>query len=176
MLKRILSLAAAAMAALTAACEDGPSTVRGTWRSPAATSTMVWAGARGPIFIEIHGNPFALADSEFHALAADGLSNKVIGRVVRFTAQRELAQHPGARVVMAFDAPESFDAQDLCEDRPVPTATRSGGRITVVAAFCHDGKILSSVRGWVARGGGPGDKRFASLLAQVARDLFPEST
>lgn len=176
MLKRLLSLGAAAMTALTAACEEGPATVRGTWRSPAATSTMVWAGARGPIFVEVHGNPFTLADQEFRASVADGLSNKVIGRVVRFTAQRDQAPHPDARVIMAFDAPESFDAQDLCAGGPVPVAVRSEERITVIASFCHDAKILSSVRGWVARGDGPGDKSFRQLLGQVARDLFPEST
>lgn len=176
MLKRLLSLGAAAVTALTAACEEGPSTVRGTWRSPAATSTMVWANARGPILVEVHGNPFTLADHEFRALIADGLSNKVVGRVVRFTAQRDQAPHPDARVVVAFDAPENFDAQDLCAGGPVPVAAQSGERIAIIASFCHDAKILSSVRGWVVRGDGPDDKRFRRLLGQVARELFPEST
>lgn len=38
MLKRLLSLGAGALAALTAGCGDGPATVSGTWRSPATWS------------------------------------------------------------------------------------------------------------------------------------------
>lgn len=173
MLKRLLSLGAAALAGLTAACEDGPATMAGTWRSPAAWSSMVYANAEGPIWVEIHGRPFAAAP-EFGAQVADALSGQVIGRVVRFTADRDQAPHPDIRLVLAFNAPDKADADSLCAG-PVATAAEPRDKVTVLAAFCHDGKLLASARGWVAKVEGPADKRFRQMLGQLARELFREA-
>ncbi|MGE5548348.1 MAG: hypothetical protein ACM33T_15695 [Solirubrobacterales bacterium] len=172
MFKRLLSLGGAALAAVTAACEDGPATVAGTWRSPATWSTMVWASAEGPMLVEVHGRPFAnLAAAELDPQVAAALSNQVIGRVVTFTHRRDDAPRPEYRVVLAFNAPDKTDASELCAG-PVATAAAPRDRITVIAAFCDGGRALSSVRGWVAKVDGPADQRFRQLLGQVARDLF----
>lgn len=171
MLRRILSLGAAAVAALTAACGDGPATVGGSWRSPATWSTMFWATAQGPMLVQIHGAPFSMDGAEFRTLVAEAMSDQVIGRVVRFTASHELARHPEARVVVAFDTPPDLASGALCTGE-VATAVAGGDRIAVEAAFCHRGSQLAAVRGWVARGTGPRDKRFRQLLGQVVRELF----
>jgi hypothetical protein len=172
MLRRLVSLGAAALAGLTAACEDGPATVAGTWRSPAAWSSMVYATADGPMLVEVFGAPFATAP-ELRAQVAEAMTGQVIGRVTRFTADREAVRHPRFRVVVAFNPPTDLDAHALCAG-PVPTAAEPREKITVLAAFCDGGALLSSTSGWVARVDGPGDKRFRRLLSQVVRDLFPE--
>lgn len=171
MLKRLISLGAAALAAVTAACEDGPATVAGTWRSPATWSTMVYASAKGPLLVQVHGEPFGLQPADFRSAVADAMSNQVIGRVVHFTADPEAAPHPQYRVVLAFDPPPGQAVEALCAGR-VATAARSGERITVQAAFCDGERALASAQGWVAKVDGPADKRFRQLLGQVVRDLF----
>lgn len=171
MLKRLLSLGAAAMAAVTSACEDGPATVAGTWRSPATWSTMVHASSTGPLLVEVHGNPFPLPPAEFRAAIAQSMTDQIIGRRLGFTAMHDAAPRPQTRVVLAFNPPGNADASQLCAGR-VATALPGAGRITVLAGFCDQGHLLASVRGWVAKVDGPADKRFRRLIGQVTRDLF----
>jgi len=170
MLKRLLALGAAAAGALVSACGDGPATVSGTWRSPATWGTMVYASGDGPLLVEVHGDPFGRgADFRFQVAAA--MDNQIIGRKLAITADRALAPHPDARIVVAFDPPPGFDPRHLCEGR-VPTRATVGDRLTVLAAFCQGSETLSSVDGWVAGAAGPDDRRFRQLMGQVARALF----
>lgn len=171
MLKRLLSVGAAALAALTSACEDGPATVAGTWRSPATWSTMVAATSNGPMWIEVHGTPFAMDPAEFRAQLAEAMTDRVFGRPTAFTALRDQAPKPQTRVVLAFNPPPSTHPDSLCEGS-VATAAESRERITVQAVFCDQGRRLASVEGWVAKVDGPQDKRFRQLIAQLTRELF----
>lgn len=174
MLKRLLSLGAAVLAGLTAACEDGPATMAGTWRSPAAWSTMVYAAADGPILVQIHGKPFANAP-DLPGQVAEALSRQVIGRVVLFTPDRAAAPQPDIRLVLAFNPPQNLDSKALCGADPIPTAAEPRDKVTVLAAFCQGGTLLASASGWVAKVDGPADGRFRQMLAQLARELFRES-
>lgn len=171
MLKRLLSLGAAALAAVTSACEDGPATVAGTWRSPATWSTMVHASATGPLLVQVHGDPFRRPPAEFRAAVAAAMTDQIIGRRLAVTAERDAAPKPEFRIVLAFNPPENADAAQLCAGG-VPVAAEPRERITVLAAFCEHDRLLASVRGWVAKVDGPEDKRFRRLMGQVTRELF----
>lgn len=170
MLKRILSFGAAALALLTSACEDGPATVPGGWRSASVWSSLVYASASGPLWLELVGQPDG-ADADFADQAAIAMTNQLVGRALAFTARRELAARPEFRVVLAFNPPAAADPRGLCAGtvRPAP---QQGDKITVLAAFCDSSGLLSSVQGWVAKTHGDDDPRFRQLLGQVVRDLF----
>jgi hypothetical protein len=171
MLKRLLSLGAAAVAAIVSACEEGPASVSGTWRSAATWSTMIHASADGPLLVEVLGQPFAGPSvDELAPQVAAAMSGQLIGRPLAFTADRGQAPRPQYRVVLAFNAPDGTDAKALCAGR---VETRPGQeRITALATFCGDGEALASVRGWVSRVEGPADPRFRRLLGQMTRELF----
>lgn len=171
MLKRLLSLGAAALAAVTSGCEDGPASVAGTWRSPATWSSMVYASSAGPLLVEIHGDPFRLPPAEFRAQVAALMSNQVMGRPMILTADPQAAPHPQFRVVLAFNPPDNSDVSRLCQGA-VATAAEPREKITVLAVFCDHDRLLSSVQGWVAKVDGPADKRFRRLLGQLTRELF----
>ncbi len=173
MLKRLLSLGAVALAGLSAACEEGPATVAGTWRNPATWSTMIYATSDGPMLVEVHGMPFAVDPARFREQVAEAMSDKIIGRVTRFTADREAAPRPQYRVVLAFNAPDDLDMARLCGGDP-PVAADPRETITVQAAFCDGKALMASLRGRLARAAGPDDRRFRQLMAQVARELFGE--
>jgi hypothetical protein len=170
MFKRLISVGAAAIAALTSACEDGPATVPGGWRSAAVWSSMVHASASGPLWLDVHGQPFAVAAGLADAVAV-AMTNQLVGRPLAFTARRDQADKPDFRVVLVFNPPANADPRDLCAGAIVTTAD-PGDKITVLAAFCDKSGLLSSVQGWVAKVGGPNDPRFRRLLGQVTRDLF----
>ncbi|MCA1909995.1 MAG: hypothetical protein LDL39_16710 [Magnetospirillum sp.] len=171
MFKRIVSAGAAVLAALTSACEDGPATVPGGWRSAAVWSTMVHASAQGPLWVEIHGRPFAESQPGFGDKVAAAMTNQLVGRPLTLTAHRDQAAKPEFKVVLAFNPPANADPRDLCAGS-VATAAQPGDKVTVLAAFCDKSGLLASVQGWVAKVGDVDDPRFRRLLAQVVRDLF----
>lgn len=171
MLKKILSLGAAALAAFTAGCGDGPATVAGTWRSAATWSSMVYATSTGPMLIEVFGAPFDTPAAEFRAALAAAMTNKVFGRRFAFTTDREQAPLPRYRVVLAFNPPPDTDARALCEGRVAVAADRRE-KITVQGAFCDGTTLLASIQGWVAKVEGQNDPRFLLLMEQLTRELF----
>lgn len=170
MFRRLISFGAAAIAALTSACEDGPSTIPGGWRSAAVWSTMVHASANGPVWLNVHGQPFG-AEADFNDKLALAMTNQLVGRQLAFTARRDQADRPEFRVVLAFNVPANTDPRDLCAGQ-VATAAQPGDKVTVLAAFCDKSGLLSSVQGWVAKVEGVDDPRFRRLLGQAVRDLF----
>lgn len=171
MLKRLMSLGAAALAALGSACEDGPATIAGTWRSPATWSSMVHATRSGPMLVEVHGRPFDDGAGDFPARVAEAMTDQVFGRRTAFTTRRDQAAEPGLRVVLAFNPPPGLHPDSLCEGN-VPTAAAPRERVTVQATFCDHGRRLASAEGWVAKVTGPDDKRFRQLIGQLTRELF----
>lgn len=159
------------LAALTSACEDGPSTIPGGWRSAALWSTMVHASANGPLWLEIHGRPFGAGDSALDDKVAAAMTNQLVGRRLALTVHRDQAAKPEFKVVLAFNPPVNADPRDLCGGS-VATAAQPGEKITVLAAFCDKNGMLGSVQGWVAKVQDADDPRFKRLLGQVVRDLF----
>lgn len=174
MFKRLLSIGAGLLATMTAACEDGPATVPGGWRSAATWSSMVHASAAGPLWVEILGRPFAAtvqSDDSVNARVASAMTNQLVGRGLVFTARREQAARPEFRVILAFNPPAAADPRALCAGRVAPDQA-AAEKVTVLAAFCDQSGLLASVKGWVAKVDGPDDPRFRRLLGQVVRDLF----
>lgn len=174
-------MGAAALAALTA-CGDGPATVAGTWRSPAAWSTLVYATAEGPLLLEVHGDPFGIEPPAFRRQVAAAMADAVPGRPFGFTLAAEQAPQPGIRVVMAFQPAPTLTAKQLCAGKVVVASGPPGApgvvndaRLTLLAAFCQGEDLLASVSGWVAKLDGPDDRRFALWLRQALRDMIGEA-
>lgn len=171
MMRRLLSLGAAALAALLGGCGDGPSTVPGEQRNAATWSTFFAATASGPLLLEVHGNPFDLPMADLRGRVARAMAAAIPARPFAMTTDPQQAPLPKVRVVVAFGAPPGVNLSELCAGR-APVAVRAeAGRVDLQAVFCEGGTPLSSVRGWVAKIDGPDDSRFARLLGQVMRDL-----
>jgi hypothetical protein len=162
MLKRLLSLGAAALSMLVAGCGDGPSTVPSGVRNAATWSSLVYATRSGPLLLEVKGNPFGtsaggFAPSGFAQAVAESMSGAIPGQPFRFVTVAEQAAQPRFRVVVAFDTPPA-----------------AGGRIGIKASFRDGDSVLSAVNGWVARVEQADDPRFRLLLGQTVRDLMGE--
>ncbi|ARJ64711.1 hypothetical protein WV31_03005 [Magnetospirillum sp. ME-1] len=172
MMKKLLSLGAAALAALVGGCGDGPSTVPGGYRNPATWSTFFAATSSGPLLLEVHGDPFGVSAAELRNQVAKAMSAAIPARPFAMTTDPQAASLPKVKVVVALGAPANQDAAELCAGRVATSAAKAdGGRIDVMAVFCHGGAQMSWVRGWVSKVNGPGDARFVRLMGQVMRDL-----
>ncbi|CAA7624836.1 conserved exported hypothetical protein [Candidatus Terasakiella magnetica] len=175
MIKRLFSLAAAALAALVSGCGDGPATVPSGIRSAATWSSMVNATKDGPMLLVVHGDPFGLGAEEQGRRAAEAMSGAIPGRPFAFTARPQAAARQDIRVVIALGGPEGADPRKLCSGAsPLSGLPTASGRLNVVAAFCDGDGMLSGVRGWVAKVKDADDRRFHQLLGQVVRDLMGE--
>lgn len=171
-MKKLLSLGAAALAALVGGCGDGPSTVPGGYRSPATWSTFFAATSHGPLLLELHGDPFGTPAAELRTRVAKAMSAAIPARPFAMTTDAQAASLPKVKVVVALGVPPGLDAAELCAGRAMTaTARADGARIDVLAAFCHGDVTMSWVRGWVAKVEGPDDSRFTRLLGQMMREL-----
>jgi hypothetical protein len=174
MIRRLLTFGTTALAALVGGCGDGPSTVPGGYRSAATWSSFIHASAKGPLLLEIKGDPFAVGRDALTAVIAGSMEAAIPARPFSLTIDPAQAPHPTFRVVVALGPPKSLAESDICAGAawtPAPPVG-NGGRIEVIATFCDGTALLSSVRGWVARVEGIGDRRLRHLLGQMVRELM----
>jgi hypothetical protein len=173
MLKRLFSLGAAALATLVGGCGVGPSTVPGTYRSPATWSSFIYATSAGPLLLDLRGDPFGGGAAPLARIASEAVTGAVPGRPFRVTLDPAAAAQPKFRIVMVLGAGAEADERGACAGTAKSgTAPVGKGRLDVVASFCDGDTPLASSRGWVARLDGPDDRRFGLLLGQIARDLI----
>lgn len=161
-----------AFAALLLAGCGGPVTVPSFEPSRVGWSSMVYAASRGPILIEVQGNPFGLPPPALAATVAGAMRGAVVGHPVGFTADPGQATAPNFRVVVVLQPSPGLDEDDVCAGRPAFLAGVPPGQVAAFGAFCNGGRALTYTRGSVQGVGGAGDPRFLALMNQVARDLF----
>ena len=175
MLKKLISMAAMAVAGLTAACEEGPATIPVGYRSPALWSSMVYATSAGPMYVEILGNPFNVSEALLGEALTSFMDNKLIGREIRFTPMMGQAPQSHLRIILALNPPKSLSSKQLCEGRAGSWDSAMGpdGKLRILATFCNtiDRESLHTVTGW-AKVDGLEHPRLPQLMGQVDRDLF----
>ncbi|OAN48166.1 hypothetical protein A6A04_05290 [Paramagnetospirillum marisnigri] len=173
MIKRFLSLGAAALATLVSGCGDGPSTVPGTYRSPATWSSFIYATSSGPLLLDLRGDPFGGGAATLARAVSTAVAGAVPGRPFQVTLDPASAAQAKYRIVMILGAAAGADERAACAGGAKGGSAPVGqGRLEVVASFCEGDAPLSSSRGWVARLDGPDDRRFGLLIGQLARDLI----
>ena len=177
MMRRLFSLGAAALVSLVGGCGDGPSTVPGGVRSPAAWSSFIYATSPGPLLLEVHGPSLDASPAEMARAIAAAMAAGIPARPFALTTDTAKASRPNFRIVVVVGGAPGLDERAICAGR-IPLDGPSipdGGRVTLTATFCDGESLLSSVRGWVARINGIDDRRFRQLLGQMARDLMGEA-
>lgn len=128
--------------------------------------------------VVVRGNPFAARgcdDVRFAALVVAAMQGQNPGPAVRFTVAAADDALSDDCVVVAFNAVATLGAADLCGNARTIAAEpiAADGRVRVLAAWCHNGAVVSECSGWTGGVHAPTDRRFVRLLAQVTRELFP---
>jgi hypothetical protein len=129
MLKNILKICAAGIAALSSACDDGPASIDAAPRSQAIDSTFTHVVTAGPLLLEIIGQPFAMEREVFLNLLAKMLEDAVNHNpplrytfdqrapLILITARLLFSTHLVTLTLMSFAAGEG--------SLPSPVATNS---------------------------------------------------
>lgn len=152
-------------------CDDGPASNLTFTSTPEVWSFVVAEAAAGPLMVEVRGNPFRLPD--------EAVSREITGAVaagftepwLRFTDSDPGSASRRMRLIWLLDPRSGFNADLVCAGE-LPELD-AGGRVTEIrAVFCHRGRPLSAVHGWMRRPDSPADPRWRNLVSQMARQLL----
>ncbi|MDA8233128.1 MAG: hypothetical protein M0006_17495 [Magnetospirillum sp.] len=153
----------------------GPTSVGVPYRRAATWSVMTYAASRGPMLVEVIGDPFGIGEGALAGITAAAMTDQVPTYPFPLTADRARAPEPNIRVVVAFDPGITASGAELCQGKRPMAAGSQAGWVQVLAAFCDRGVEMSSVQGQTPADG-PRDPRLRFLLAQMTRQLFGDNT
>ena len=170
--RRYLGAAAALLAPLLAACDQGPKVVTHYHRGEIVASTMVHASKSGPILAEIWGDPYGFDAEVFAETVRAHMTAGVMGRVVRFTGTPHDAFDPEHKVVMIFGAPRTLNGRRLCAGEVPPPQPRAGAEIAVRAVFCSGGELLADAEAVFDPGPDPGNPALEKTVVLLTRAVL----
>ncbi|MBT7954031.1 MAG: hypothetical protein HN731_02485 [Rhodospirillaceae bacterium] len=163
------------LALLLTACDDTSNVTPGFTRGEIARSAVIRANSKGPILIEIFGDPFGMRDSVLAEKIIAALDGHFASPVLRFTTDDDEAYTPNVRYRIAFGWPVSADAKELC-DKDIPDISPKLEKITVAGALCFDKERLIDAEGWVKGVKTPDDLKFKTLMSDLARNILDRDT
>lgn len=172
MRRLVLGLLSLLSALGLSACSDGPTTQQSYIRPSGTWSEFVYAGAEGPILVDIQGEPFNGGQAELERLVLTALEGAFPERPTRFTLDPALAPHANFRVSLMFDPPKMARGAHLCAGEALAPVANEAGKVNVLMSFCAKGEMLSESWGWVRKVGGPSDPRLSKLIYFAVRHLF----
>jgi hypothetical protein len=170
-LQRIMVVACLAVS--VAACAEQPKTTVGFQLDDVRTFAQ-WALSRGPMWIDVRGQPFAASRAELEAAVTEAAADATNWTAdPRFTANADEAGVPGMRIVMTFNSAIIGRGNCAASSTEAGGGPRPDGTVTVAASFCDAASPMSHVNGSIDAVGGPSDPRFHALMRQVIADLLP---
>lgn len=169
-LSRSITAVFAAAAALFG-CDEGPSSNLSMTSTPDVWSFVMATAATGPLLVDVRGNPFAAPDAAVAADVTDAIDRTFTEPWLKFTTDPEAAASKETRLIWLLDPQAGFNADLVCTGE-LP-ALGAGRRVTEVrAVFCHRGRPLAAVHGWVRKPERSDDPKWRQLISQMARQLL----
>jgi hypothetical protein len=155
---------------LVAGCEEGPSTQRTDLHAAGSLSFLADATRNGgPLLLQVSGDPYGGPPEALAVVLRALLEGALEKRPTRLTLEPGEAEDPAYRLRVTFNG-GGLGAAAHCRGEG-----RGGGpegRVEILASFCHQGRVLAGVKGWVEGTEHHGDARFERLIRQVALELF----
>lgn len=167
--RRLLGFLSAAAALV--GCDEGPASNVSFTSTPDVWSFVTAAATGGPLFVEVHGNPFQqpkeLVSKEITAAIASTFTEPWL----HFTDAKQQTGAPTVRLIWLLGAGSGFNADLVCAGT-LPSL-ESDRRVTEIrAVFCQRERPLSAVHGWMRRPDTPADPRWRQLMQQMSRQLL----
>jgi hypothetical protein len=153
------------VAALLTACTGDVTTQSYSYRGD-VPGYQQYAAATGPVPVAVYNSPF---DAGAVIAAMQGHNP---GPKLTFTAAS--ASAAAYRIVLVFG--ESHAAPSTyCEAQTVTGGPSPNGRLTVTAAFCNGGRILSDAVARTNEIGSAQDPEFTRLMSDLLSALLPQN-
>jgi hypothetical protein len=158
-------------AAALLGCDEGPSSNISLTSTPDVWSFVTAVGSAGPLLVDVRGNPFPGPDATVFADVTKAIAGTFTEPWLKFTNDAEQAASKEARLIWLLDPQSGFNADLVCAGE-LPSLG-AGRKVTEVrAVFCHRGRPLSAVHGWVRRPERSDDPKWRQLISQMARQLL----
>jgi len=137
---------------------------------------FVYASSKGPVLVEIHGNPIAPRPVEDLAqMVLEEMKSSVVDRVVSFTVYPEEAPLPNIKIIALFDGAATQSGAKLCEGRAPSAAEPEREKINLRLVYCSDGERMSDVQGWIKRPENLDEARLRKLIWHATSSLLSSS-
>jgi hypothetical protein len=171
-----------ALSLLLAACTSGSSggksyssgSIYWTYYDTSYTpiQDIAMAGGSGQLLTQVLGNPFDVDQEQFDKATTDAMYGAHFGPATHFTTTPNGSFKRKFYVRLAFDG---AGINSICTSPPSPPArnAKPSGSVSLDAAFCQDGEVLSYLEGGGSGYSGPEDPRFVEFMRQVTTNLFP---
>lgn len=171
---RVLCGVALAAAVTAGGCAGDGATTAPTMRNPNAWSFAQGIMDRGPMLVEVHGEPYATDRQVLGETIARAMERAITWSAgARFTPNKEEAASPGFRVVTTFNGPIGLGSNENCAGGAQGAGPLPEGQVRMLMTFCDGADVISNVGGQIGRSSGIADPEFTDLVSQATRDLFP---
>ena len=139
---------AIALLGVLAGCDEVGSVIRSFHIGERVQSAWDYAGSRGPILTQIHGNPFPRkGDAALAVRVTDHLAHAGQSRVTAYTTDPAQAFYPKTRLVLLFGA-INVQADAVCDGRQVTGQQGVADKdIVLTMVLCNDGQGLAMTDG-----------------------------
>ena len=165
-------------AGLASGCAGDGATTSPTMRNPNSWSFAQGIMDRGPMLVEVRGEPYATDRQVIGETVARAMERAITWSAgARFTPTKEEAASPSFRVVTTFNGPIGLGSNENCASGGQAGGQGGGplpeGQVRMLMTFCDDADVISNVSGHIGRSTGIADPEFTDLIYQATRDLFP---
>lgn len=152
-------------------CDEGPSSNLSFTSTPDVWSFVTATAAHGPLLVEVRGDPFRAGEAALADAVVAAVAFTFTEPWLRFTSNAADAASTDMRLIWLLDVQAGFDADRTCAGE-FP-ALDAGRRVMEIrAVFCHRGRPLSAVHGWMRRPDGIDDAKWRRLISQMSRQLL----
>jgi hypothetical protein len=152
-------------------CDEGPSSNVSFTSTPDVWSFVTATAAGGPLLVEVRGNPFGGAGDAVARAVTRAVAATFTEPWLRFTGSAADAASTEFRLIWLLDPQPGFNADLTCAGEfPAPDAGRRVMEIRAI--FCHRGRPLSAVHGWMRRPATVDDPKWRGLISQMSRQLL----
>jgi hypothetical protein len=135
-----------------------------------------FAGGSGQLLTQILGDPFNPPQDQFDNAVTGAMYGAHFGPPTHFTATPMGSFQRKFAVRLVFDSVYPVSINTICVAPPQqpPPRTRPGnGSVSLSAAFCQEGRVLTYLEAGGSGYSGPNDPRFTAFIKNVTFNLFP---
>lgn len=170
-----LEVAMASLGVLVlAACAGDRPTTQPTLRNSNAWSFAQGVMNRGPMLVEVRGEPYATDQMIVGETIARAMEQAITWSAgARFTSNAEEAASPTFRVVTTFNGPIGLSSSENCRGTSQGAGPAPENQVRMLMTLCDGADVISNVQGSVGPNTGVADPLFTDLIRQATRDLFP---
>lgn len=173
MFKKITGCIVAGVSALLSGCgEQVPNVISNYNRGEIVMSSFIYATSKGPMMVELYGNPFKESGSEVADMIIKRMAQAMPQRPVKFTTIEAQAPSPEHRVKILLGGENTVNGERLCQGNIKLSAAPDPNKIKIRAVYCASGQLMSDVEGWMLDPKTATDERFGQMISQVTIQLF----